>query len=277
MQIKESVGLSKASSDADLDAATVKLGELEREVKLLKAVLETANKAATSALAAARNQSLDVLKALSEKTVRGTDVEFLAKYAHVHAYLDGTLPEKLQEAFAKAVVAPLDEWLAELTAARADVKEAAQKRCVRRSRSGRAGVSAGAGVPRPAFVMLCQLPGNPLYTPHAIPPHHRCSVIFDHYKTKVQQLKEAKRKAQMAGKVTDRKEEEKLQRNEAKFAGASDEWLGWRDRTLGRLLHCFEGASTHLHHILLRVMQYEGQVRARERWWRRVGEVRRRV
>jgi hypothetical protein len=130
LQLKESVGLSKASSDADLDAATGKLGELEKEVKLLKAVLETANKAATTALSAARKQALEVIKALSDKTCRGTDGEFVPKYAHVHDYLDGTLPEKLQEAFAKAVVAPIDEWLAELAAARADVKEAAQKRCV---------------------------------------------------------------------------------------------------------------------------------------------------
>lgn len=208
-RMAETVGLAKATQDEDVSLTSGKLAELEKEVKTLRAVLETANRTATQQVASARGQMSTVIMSLSSKLLRsGPDGEYFARFATVHTYLDDTLPTKLGEAFGKVVLAPVDEWLAELASARADVKEAEKKR-----------------------------------------------LVFDHYGSKCAQLKEARAAAQMKGKIVDKKDIERLERNTEKFAQAAEEWHSWRDRTVGRLLHSFDTASTHLMGILARVMQ----------------------
>ena len=107
---KESIGLSKRSEDPDVDNAATKLALLERDVGLLKKTLQTAADVLTSAAPRARAGMVEIMSALGEFLVR--DGAHFDVFARTHAELDGPSSGKLADAFAKAVIAPLDEWIA---------------------------------------------------------------------------------------------------------------------------------------------------------------------
>ena len=78
-RLAESVGLASAKPDEDMLSAGTKLTELEKEVRTLRAVLETANRAATQQVAAARSQMSSLVATLSSRLLRpGVEGEFFA-------------------------------------------------------------------------------------------------------------------------------------------------------------------------------------------------------
>ena len=125
-KLKESLSLSTRTHDADFAAGVARLGELERDVTLLRKVLQTSNKAICEAAAAAKAQQVTILTELAAKVV-GLDGDASVYYDHyksVHAYMDVELPTKLAAQFETVVLSKLDEWVAALAEVRADLKTA---------------------------------------------------------------------------------------------------------------------------------------------------------
>ena len=90
--------------------------------------------------------------------------------------------------------------------------------------------------------------------------YDKARVAFDHYRDKMGSLVEQKRQTQLKGKVVDKAADEKLARNLEKLKEAEAAFFEARDRFVGRMLRCFEDATTRLDLVLLRVMQYEHEV-----------------
>ena len=212
-RLKETAGLSKATVDEDVAACVEKLASLERDVSLLRKVLETSNAALNVQVPRAKAQMVEVLLALSGKLVHGADAEHYQKYRAVHEFMDETQPKALTEKFQKAVVLPLEQWAAAPAEVRAEQSE-----------------------------------------------YEKVRVAFDHYKDKSTALVEAKRQAQLKGKVVDKASEEKLARNLEKLKDAETAFQEARDKFVGRMLGAFDEAHHRMDLVLLRVMQYETEV-----------------
>ena len=108
---KEAVGAAQKTVDSDVDALTGRLRAIEGDVALLRKTLETSSAAMLAQAARARSQMVVVVMRLSETLTVGTEDQF-ASFRDAHAVLDNAGAEKLQDVFAKVVLAPLDEWLA---------------------------------------------------------------------------------------------------------------------------------------------------------------------
>jgi hypothetical protein len=106
------MGIVKRSVDEDVDNATTKLALLERDSLLLRKTLVTSSEFLTSSAPRARAGMVDLLSSLGEMLVLGGTQ--YKTFAAVHAELDGPASVKLSEAFAKAVLAPCDEWIASI-------------------------------------------------------------------------------------------------------------------------------------------------------------------
>ena len=83
---------------------------------------------------------------------------------------------------------------------------------------------------------------------------------FDHYRVKVESLATKRRDLQMKGKVVSKSDEERGVRNDEKLATAAAAYGAARDRAVGRLAVVLADAPAHLDSLLLRIMQYEGQL-----------------
>lgn len=109
------------------------MNALERDVQVLKKVLETTVVTQNVQVVRARQQQVEVMLQLTNKIVRNTNsttVEYYDNYKTVHDYMDGQLPTKLNEAFEKAVIQPLEAWLGSLTEVRTAITEAEKQRVV---------------------------------------------------------------------------------------------------------------------------------------------------
>lgn len=93
---------------------------LERDVLLLKKVLETSNTQQMVQLPRAKSQMVEVLLQLSGKVVHGSAAEHYLKYKSVHEYLQQHMPSGMIEKFEKLVIEPMVEWIAYLAEVRAE-------------------------------------------------------------------------------------------------------------------------------------------------------------
>ena len=109
-KLKESIGAAKATVDEDVNACLEKLTGLERDVALLRKVLETSNAALNVQMPRAKAQMVEVLLTLSGKLVHGADAEHYQKFRAVHEFMDETQPKTLTEKFQLAVIKPLEQW-----------------------------------------------------------------------------------------------------------------------------------------------------------------------
>ena len=109
---KEAMGVVKRSVDEDVENATIKLALLERDSVLLRKTLLMSSEFLTSSAPRARAGMVDLMSSLGEMLVLGGT--HYKTFAAVHAELDGPASVKLSEAFAKAVLAPCDEWIASI-------------------------------------------------------------------------------------------------------------------------------------------------------------------
>ena len=108
--MRESVGLSTRSSDADLTAASTKAAELLRDVTTLKKVLATSGRIQLKEAAEARAQQTALLVSLADRLApasapAGAYDAPSAQFARAHAYLDVEMPKKLAEAYEKVRMA----------------------------------------------------------------------------------------------------------------------------------------------------------------------------
>ena len=122
-RLKESIGASKATVDEDVVACLEKLAGLERDVSLLRKVLETSNAALNVQMPRAKAQMVEVLLQLSGKLVHGADAEHYQKYRAVHEFMDETQPKTLTEKFQLAVIKPLEQWVGALAEVRAELSK----------------------------------------------------------------------------------------------------------------------------------------------------------
>jgi hypothetical protein len=96
---------------------------LERDVLLLKKVLETSNTQQMVQLPRAKSQMVDVMLQISGKVVHGTAAEHYIKYKSVHEYLQQHMPTGMIEKFEKLVIEPVVEWIAYLAEVRGEQSE----------------------------------------------------------------------------------------------------------------------------------------------------------
>jgi BAR domain len=87
-------------------------------------------------------------------------------------------------------------------------------------------------------------------------------VTYDHYRSKMEGLQEAKRKSLLRGKATSKQEEERISRNQEKLQSASTDYFTARDNVCGRILQLLREAPQRVETILLRVIQFEKEVRS---------------
>lgn len=73
-KLREGIGLASKTSDPDIQAGVTRLSELERDVIVLRKVLESANKALNTQVPAAKTQMVANMTELAAKLV-GTDSE----------------------------------------------------------------------------------------------------------------------------------------------------------------------------------------------------------
>ena len=81
--VKDNVGISSITSDEDLLRAIEKSKDLEAEVRLLKKVLETANKIALKQAPAANAQFVSILFSLGQKVATPATAELYSQYKTV--------------------------------------------------------------------------------------------------------------------------------------------------------------------------------------------------
>lgn len=93
---------------------------LERDVLLLKKVLETSNSQQMVQMPRAKSQMVEVLLQLSGKVVHGSAAEHYLKYKSVHEYLQQHMPAGMIEKFEKLVIEPMVEWIAYLAEVRGE-------------------------------------------------------------------------------------------------------------------------------------------------------------
>lgn len=130
--MREGIGLATATKDADIVAGMARLTELVGDLTVLRKVLETYAKTVNVQVPAAKAQMCESLIELSGKLV-GLSREastFFKVFADVHRITDKELAEKLNAAFEKAVLSPLDEWMRSLAEVQVDVRETDAKRVV---------------------------------------------------------------------------------------------------------------------------------------------------
>jgi hypothetical protein len=109
-KVKEGVGVATKTVDDDVIALIGRLRMIESDVVLLRRTLETSSSAMLSQAARARAQMVVVMLRLGETVAVGSESQY-ASFRDAHGVIDGAGAEKLQELFAKVVLAPLDEWL----------------------------------------------------------------------------------------------------------------------------------------------------------------------
>ena len=104
-KLRESLALAARTQDADVTAAVARLTELERDVTLLRRVLQTSNKMLCESAAAAKAQQVTVLTALAGKVVGAESdaADYYEHYKRVHAYMDAEMPAKLAAQFETVV------------------------------------------------------------------------------------------------------------------------------------------------------------------------------
>ena len=108
-RLAESVG-AKKTLDADVDACVGKLAVIERDVALLRKTLEASSAALSVALPRARAGMTELMVSLG--ALVSTSTAQYDAFKATHAEVDGAGATKLADVFARAVIAPLDEWLA---------------------------------------------------------------------------------------------------------------------------------------------------------------------
>lgn len=129
---REAVGLASRTSDETLSGLSGRLGEMEKDVQTLRGVLGSMARVLVGQLPAVRLQASNVVNELYGKLVPSgsPSMSALSCFNDAHEILDKTTPSKLQTAFQKAVLDPIEDWARDLADIRAALTEVENKRVV---------------------------------------------------------------------------------------------------------------------------------------------------